>query len=146
MPYRILKDLSLNGSRPDAELHRAGTVLADWQLSPFVRQKIGEGDAHYLSLFARLTEKEAAIVDREPGPPSWPDEATPPQHLRWAFANLEPEHVADLERRLSSVESRLSALEQSRQFAIRSPMPGSIGTAINAGETSIDSDAEQEDA
>jgi len=180
MPYRILKDITFGTERhPEAELHKAGSVISDCQLSDYVAKRIAEDDPHYLTLFAPLTDEEALehratetalegehLVDGRWVSPPFPDyvglapeeivdrmrkadpekveqtktyerggqgrtaivgfqrgsaetsaesqgASTSPKALRWAASNPgDAQHAAELEDRLTSLETRFAAVEQ----------------------------------
>lgn len=59
MPYRILKDVSCRDVNDDPQLHKAGTVVSDWEISKFVKDLVNQGTPHYRSIFEPLTEKQA---------------------------------------------------------------------------------------
>lgn len=140
MPFRLRTDTSLPGGTHDGALLKAGSIVADRHLSAYVRHKIDTGDEHYVALFEPLTDEEAALVghnaEGDPAPPSWPDEATPPRDLRWSGSNPgDEEHAGELDARLTELESRVTAIEQSsepRSFVIASPMAGVIGSEVRS--------------
>jgi hypothetical protein len=137
--YKVLQDISLlNNKFSDAGMHRAGTILDDSQVPALVQEKIHEGDAHYCSLFEPLDDDET-VKDRADETAEASPDATTPRELRWAGAAPgDEEHARELDARLTELESRVDAVEQSRGFVIGSPMSGAIGRGIDA-------DADRED-
>lgn len=61
MPYLVKSAGMVTARNVNGESinHAPGTVLSDWELEPYVRDKISEGSEHYRRLFEPLTEREA---------------------------------------------------------------------------------------
>lgn len=59
MPFLTLKYVSVRNVNQEMINHPPQTVLSDWELEPFARQKILEGSGWYRERFEPLTEKEA---------------------------------------------------------------------------------------
>lgn len=62
MPYLVRESAGMVTARNangESINHAPGTVLSDWELEPYVRDKIGEGSEHYRRLYEPLTDREA---------------------------------------------------------------------------------------
>lgn len=59
MPFRTLGTVTARNVNGDTFTHPPETVLSDWELEPFVRDKIREGSEHYRNLYEVLTDREA---------------------------------------------------------------------------------------
>lgn len=97
MPFVTLRDVALHKTPPgaDARLHPAGTVLSDYEVPEFIRQKVAAGDAHYALLLRRVSNDEAfrirasktsgegnRRIDRRHVSPPWDD-----------YVDLRPEEI-----------------------------------------------------
>jgi hypothetical protein len=61
MPYLTLKNVTARNINGESLNHQPGTVLSDWELSDFIREKVKEGSEWYRERFEPLTENEAHV-------------------------------------------------------------------------------------
>lgn len=86
MPYLILKTVTAKNVNEESFTHQPGTVVSDWEVSQFIRDKIKEGSVWYRSHFEPLTQEEAQhhrvkatategarFLDGQEIPPPWSD-------------------------------------------------------------------------
>lgn len=59
MPYLILKTVTVANINERSHTHKPGTVVSDWEVSDFVKEKIKEGSVWYRGHFEPLTQDEA---------------------------------------------------------------------------------------
>jgi hypothetical protein len=59
MPYLVKQTVTAKNVNGDTFVHPAGTVLSDWELSDFIKEKVKTGEAWYRASFEPLLEREA---------------------------------------------------------------------------------------
>lgn len=59
MPFLTLQHVTARNVNGDSINHSPGTVLSDWELEPYARDKILEGSDWYRARYEPLTENEA---------------------------------------------------------------------------------------
>src|SRR5581483_11054062 len=86
MPFLTKDVVTARNVNGESVTHQPGTVLSDWELEPYARQKILEGSEWYRARYEPLTDREAHgyrvkatqaegphIVDGAAVPPPWDD-------------------------------------------------------------------------
>lgn len=86
MPFLVKQHVTAQNINGDTFTHMKGSVLSDWELSDFIREKIAEGSEWYRERFESLLEHEAhsyrvkateaegsRFVNGEEIPPPWDD-------------------------------------------------------------------------
>jgi hypothetical protein len=97
MPYLVKHSTSMVNVNGDTFVHQPGTVLSDWEVSDFVREKVKEGTAHYRNLLEPLLPAEAhryriQATQNEPPHLSGKDVVPPP----WDdYVGLHPDEVCE---------------------------------------------------
>lgn len=61
MPFLTLQNVTARNVNGDSVNHPPQTVLSDWELEPYARQKILEGSEWYRARFEPLTDREAYV-------------------------------------------------------------------------------------
>jgi hypothetical protein len=59
MPFLCKQVVTARNVNGDSVTHQEGSVLSDWELEPYARQKILEGSEWYRARFEPLTDREA---------------------------------------------------------------------------------------
>lgn len=59
MPYLVLKTVTVQNEEEESYTHLGGSVISDWEVSDFVKERIAAGEIWYRSTFEPLTENEA---------------------------------------------------------------------------------------
>jgi hypothetical protein len=59
MPFLVKATVTTRNVNGESVTHQPGTVLSDWEIEPFARQKIMEGTEWYRARFEPLTDREA---------------------------------------------------------------------------------------
>lgn len=113
MPYLTKQNVTAININGESIAHPAATVLSDWELSDFIREKIKEGSSHYRESYEPLTENEAHSyrvkatmaqtprqLDTEKVDAPWDD-----------YVGLHPTEITDRLR-----DASLGLVEQCRKF------------------------------
>lgn len=113
MPYLTKDNVTVRNVNGDTYTHPAGTVISDWEVSDFIRDKIKEGSEHYRTLFEPLLEHEAESyrvkATKAEGPRYFEGEQVDPP---WDdYVGLHPTEITD---RMRSAE--LETVQQAKKY------------------------------
>lgn len=113
MPFLAKVVVTAQNVNGETVTHQPGTVLSDWELEPYARQKILEGSEHYRRLYEPLTDREAA------GYRIKATSAEPPHTLNGALVNPPWNdyvglHPTEIVARMRTAD--VAVVQQARQY------------------------------
>ena len=99
MPYLVKQHITAVDVNGDAHVHPEGSVVSDWELSDFIREKIAEGSQHYRERYEPLLDHEAhhyrVKATKAAGPRYVPGDDQPMQPPFDDYVGLHPTEIID---------------------------------------------------